>query len=455
MAAIDIGRLSGHGMGELRRKALAVATAGLDAADGGAALRSRMKLTDDGVEIDGHTHPLGDDQRLLVIGGGKASLSIAIALEEILGDRIDGGAIVLKRGETNRLGRLEGLIGDHPLPSPDSVRSAERIRDIALSAREGDLVVTCFTGGRSALLSLPPAGVRFEDKLQLNQLLLASGMPIGEINTVRKHVSEIKGGRLASMIAPARILNLTVSDVAGDRLDVLADLTTQDSSEPADALGILQEHGLLERISPSIRRHLESPEALSPNLDGMDISTLMLVNGESVCEAMADHAEMIGFVPVKVSTTLEGEAHLIGERVAHLALGRLPLPGHERFPAGTVLLGCGGEATVKLDDSTFGRGGPNQEAALAAGLTLDGHPVAAAFLDTDGSDGGTSAAGAICDGDTAERAAELDLSLSGAIQSHTSSEPLEKLGDLIQTGSTGTNVNDLFVAVVGEHRKAD
>lgn len=445
MAITSMSELPEHGLVDLRRLALEVAEAGLVAADGGHAARESIRLVEGGVEIDGLFFPLADENRLIILGAGKATLPVALALEEILGDRIDFGAIVLRRGVEAKSGRLEVLHSDHPLPSPDSIRAAERVVEIAEQAESGDLVITCFTGGRSALLCLPPEGVPFEEKRHLNELLVSSGMTISEINTVRKHVSRIKGGRLASRISPARIINLTISDVAGDQLDVLADLTTQDSSTAEDAIDVLERHDLLERVPASVLEHLESDGAASPDLGLIQISNFMLVNGQRVCEAMVKAAGDCGLDPIVLSTRLEGDAARIGAHVASRALEELA-----NVKTNTVLVGCGGEATVALGDADFGAGGPNQEAALAAGLVLEGKPVAAVFLDTDGSDGGTEAAGAICDGETAERATDLGLDIHDALDSHRSGEALRELGELLVTGPTGTNVNDLYVAVIGD-----
>ncbi|HRV60215.1 MAG: DUF4147 domain-containing protein [Solirubrobacterales bacterium] len=441
MTSFDFEGLAGHGQSELRGKALGIAAAGLTAADGADAVRRTVREVAEGVEIGGNLYRLDPGSRLIVLGGGKATMPVALALEEILGDRIDAGAVVLQRGRKAGLDRLEVMYADHPLPSPDSVLAAERMVELAGEARQGDLFITCFTGGRSALLCLPPSEVGFEDKRRLNELLLASGMPITAINTVRKHVSRIKGGRLAARIAPARIVNLTVSDVAGDPLDVLADLTTPDSSTPGDAINVLGNYGLLGKVPASVAMHLESEQAASPLLDGQPIETVMLVNGESVCEAMAGAALNRGLDPVIVGTCLEGEAVEVGEQLARLAV---------ESPPGTALIGCGGESTVTLGESAFGAGGPNQEVALAAARSLGGHAAAGVFLDTDGSDGGSTSAGATCDGETAERAHEADLDLDRALAAHASSEPLSALGDLVETGPTGTNVNDLFVIVTGE-----
>ncbi|MCB0864068.1 MAG: DUF4147 domain-containing protein, partial [Solirubrobacterales bacterium] len=432
--------LAAHGQSPLRRLALAIAETGLNAADGRQAVRNLVRPVTGGVEIAGQVNQLDHGSRLFVLGGGKATLPVAQALEETLGDRTEGGAVVLQRGHGLSLDRLEVMYADHPLPSPDSVLAAERMVELADGAGPQDLVITCFTGGRSALLCLPPPEVGFGDKRRLNELLLASGMSITKINTVRKHVSLIKGGRLASRIAPARIVNLTVSDVAGDPLDVLADLTTRDSSTPDDALATLRDYELLGKVPASVIRHLDSSQATSPDLTGQSIETVMLVNGPSVCEAMAEAAREFELEPVIVSTTLEGEAVKVGQTLARLAT---------ESPPGTALIGCGGESTVTLGESAFGAGGPNQEAALAAAKTLAGRGAAGLFIDTDGSDGGSPAAGAICDGDTAMRARERNLDLDHALAAHASGKPLSALGDLVETGPTGTNVNDLFVIVTG------
>lgn len=439
--------LTRHGMRELRRLALQIAGAGLDAADGGRAARGRVRLTRDGVEIDGRLHRLEEGQRLFVLGAGKATLPVAAALDEVLGDRIDAACVVLPRQQrpmhgAEPLRSFQVLYADHPHPSQASLRAARRIVEMARSARAGDLVITCFTGGRSALLSLPPDRVGLPAKQELNRLLLASGMPIDEINTVRKHVSAIKGGRLARHISPARVVNLTISDVAGDRLDVLADLTTPDRSTPEEALDLLSARSLISRVPAPVVTHLRSGRAGSPDLGNIPIETVMLVDGRRVCAAMSRAARAAGLDPVVLGTSLEGEARELGAELARQAA----LPDYR---PGSVLLGCGGEGTVSLAGSEFGLGGPNQEAALGAATRMSGQALAAVFIDTDGSDGGTAAAGAVCDGQSAARAEQLGVDLESHLRSHTSAQALEALDDLIVTGPTGTNVNDLFVLVKG------
>lgn len=444
--------LCSRGLTDLRRDALEIAQVGLAACDGAGAAREAVSLTPDGVLIDGIEHRLSEGQRLFVLGAGKATLPIAEALEDVLGDRIDGGAVILRRGEIADLRHIDSYIADHPLPTRESVEGALRLEEMAEQAGEGDLVIACFTGGSSALASLPPDGVTFEDKRRLHELLLGSGMPISEVNTVRKHVSTVKGGRLAAHIAPARIVNLTISDVAGDVHDLVTDPSVQDTSTVGDAIAVLKDYGIWDEVPSSVVDHLRSPAAESPDLSGIEIHTSMLVTGIGVCRAMVIEAENRGYRPLILTTTLEGEAREMGRFIADMARSssRVGYP----FEPGTVILGCGGENAVAIGGKgSFGDGGPGQEATLAAAAAINGCQVASLFMDTDGSDGGTEAAGGICDGRSADRAGEIGLDLRQALLSHTSREPLNRLGDLIDTGATGTNVNDLFVTVIGKENR--
>ena len=443
--------LATRGEREARRGALRIAAAGLGACDVHRATREVVALEGDELNVDGVRHHLDPSGRVLVVGAGKASMGIATALEEILGDRLAGGAIAVRGSEANPLERVTVLAADHPLPSGSSADAARQLLAIAAGATERDLVVACFTGGSSALASLPPAGVSAVEKRALHELLLSSGIGIVEVNTVRKHVSGIKGGRLADAARPARLVNLTVSDVAGDHIDAITDPTVPDSSRAGDAIAVLYGHGLWDATPQTIREHLQGTDAESPDLDADAIQTVLLVTGTTACDAMAVEATALGLAPVVVSTSLEGEARQIGKVLANMA--RHSAADGAPFAPGTVMLGCGGESTVTLAPAAdFGEGGPNQEAAIAAALELEGAPVAAVFLDTDGSDGGTDHAGAIVDGITVERATGLGLDLRAALLEHRSQVALAALEDAVVTGPTGTNVNDLFAIVIKEDR---
>ena len=446
----NVEELLSHGQTASRTLALRVAGAGLAACDPALAVERMVELRGDELIVDGTAHPIHPDGKVVVLGAGKASLKIAWALERILGERLSGGTVVVRHDDASQaLGRIDLLEASHPLPDERSLAAARRLLEQADSLGERDLAIACFTGGSSALASLPPAGVSDADKKELHRLLLASGMPISEVNTVRKQVSAFKGGRLALAAAPARLINLTVSDVAGDPLDAITDPSVPNGSTPADAVAVLRGHGLWDLIPASVRAHLSDPRLAPPDLGGMEIHSTFLVTGETACEAMTREAGAAGAEAVVISTSLEDEAASIGRILAGLAAESV-LRGRP-FPCPGVLIGCGGEATVRLGPGDeFGLGGPNEEAALAAAGSIEGLPVAAVFLDTDGSDGGADLAGGICDGETVARAQAADIDLRRALATHRSGEALAELGDGIVTGPTHTNVNDLFVIAIGE-----
>jgi glycerate 2-kinase len=436
--------LAAGGMGPLRELALRVAAAGLEACDVGRATEEAVELRTNGLAVAGREYELAADARVFLVGSGKATLAIAAALERVLGDRLDGGAVVVRDGEDGiTLERVEVLVADHPLPSERSVAGARRLLEIGAGAREDDLVIGSFTGGSSALTSLPPEGVSAAEKRRLHELLLGSGAPITEVNAVRKQVSAIKGGRLAARIAPATLVNLTVSDVAGDILDAITDPTVEDGTTAADAISVLRGRGLWDEVPASVRRHLGNGDAVTVRLE-REPQTVLLVTGASACDEMLAEARSAGVAAHLVSTDLEGEATEVGRILADLG-------SNPPVPPPCVLVGCGGEATVALGDgAVFGEGGPNQEAALALALALPaGAEVAACLLDTDGSDGGTATAGALVDGDTVGRAAAAGIDLAAAIAAHRSAEAITALGDQVITGPTQTNVNDLFVLAIG------
>ena len=266
------------------------------------------------------------------------------------------------------------LGSDHPLPSASSAAAARRLLEIAADAGERDLLIACFTGGSSALASLPPDGVSATEKRALHELLLSSGIGIVEVNSVRKHVSAFKGGRLAEAALPARLVNLTVSDVAGDHIDAITDPTVPDSTRTGDAIAVLRGNGLWERTPRRSARICRDGTRSRPKLDPDAIQTVLLVTGTTACDAMAVEATELGLTPWWISTSLEGEARQVGKVLANLA--RHSAIDGAPFAPGTVLLGCGGESTVTLAaDAEFGDGGPNQEAAIAAALELEGAPV--------------------------------------------------------------------------------
>ncbi len=441
-----------HGLTDLRRVVLDVMTAGLRAADPGLAVDRLVRLDGRRLLAGGRCFDLDEARSVVLLGAGKASLAIAAALERKLGDRIDAGLIVSRRGASRSLGRVEVVEADHPVPSAASLEAARKLAALAEGLGPGDLLITAFTGGSSALACLPPDGVPFAAKQHLHALLLESGASVTEINTVRKHVSAIKGGRLAERAAGAAILNLTVSDVVGDPVDLLCDPSVQDTSSTAAAVAVLRRHGLWSEVPPVIRDYLRGEPSESPALADRDITTVVLIAGAGVVSHMEERVHALGWRPAVLGSQIEGEAASLGGFLGTLAaessLGGRP------FTPGTVLLAAGGEATVTVRrpvPAAVGHGGPNQEMALAfARAAARGRAaVAGAFLDSDGSDGGTDAAGGCVDSTTAPRAEQIAGCLDDDIAGHDSTSALSRLGDLIRTGPTGTNVSDLWVIAIG------
>jgi glycerate 2-kinase len=441
-----------HGLTDLRRLALDVADAGLRAADPSAAVARLVSREGEALRVGDRTYDLAAFRSVVVLGAGKASMAIATALEAVLDDRITGGLVVRRAGDPGTLRRIEVMDSDHPLPSAASLEAGRRLREIALGCGSGDLVVTAFTGGSSALACLPPDGVSFAAKREVHGLLLDSGATIEEINAVRKHLSAIKGGRLAATMPGATLVNLTVSDVVGDALDLLCDTVVQDTSTPADARKVLVRHDLWDLVAPEVRDHLGSPAAASPHLAGRDIASHVLVAGASVLTAMADRVRELGRTPVVLGASLEGEAVSLGGFLGTLA--RESAVHGTPFAPGSVLVAAGGEATVSIQrrpHAETGAGGPNQEVALGFALAIGSTGrVAGVFLDSDGFDGGTYAAGGCVDSHTAPCADELGIDLDAALARHDARSALERLGDLVVTGPTGTNISDLVVVVLDD-----
>ena len=442
--------LTRDGRSPLRDLALAIAEAGLRAADPFPRVVATVRLEGSRLLVGGSSYDVSRGN-VVVLGAGKASARVAAGLEEVLGDRIARGLVVAREGQNAALDRVELAFAQHPIPGADSVAQARRLLELAQAARAGDVVVACFTGGSSALACLPPRAVATEEKIELHELLLASGAEIVEINAVRKHVSLVKGGRVAAAAYPGTVVNVTVSDVAGDVVDAITDPTVQDTTAPEDAIAVLRDYDLWGRVAPSVRAHLSDPNAsASPKLPTA-IQTELVVTGATVAEAMAASAASAGLPPVVLSTRLGAGARELGRMLAQIA-SEIGLDGRP-VAAPCAVIAAGGEATVSLDGGVRGSGGPNQEAALAFAAALDARVDAAAvFADTDGSDGGTAFAGGVVDGDTATRARETGADIRTALRTHRASSCLEALGDALVTGPTGTNANDLLVVVVRGRR---
>lgn len=387
---------------------------------------------------------------IYVLGSGKGSVFIAEALEEILGKRIKEGIVVEKRGQRRKLGRIKIFEAGHPLPDRAGYEAAQLIVKLAKEATDRDLVFFCVTGGASALLPLPAEGITLEDKIKITGMLLKCGARIEEINSVRKHISTIKGGRLAQYIHPAEVINLIVVDeVAG----LPWGPTVPDNTTFQDAVyGVLRKYGLYDRIPASIRGHFErglsdkSLETPKPSdFLEMRVHNFILGNAQKVCEAAEQKARELGLNSMILSTVIEGESREVGTVLAGIAKeitrNRRPIE-----PPCAVI--SGGEMTVTITGEP-GEGGPNQEFVLSfSSMINENKRIVAASVDTDGTDGPTDIAGGIVDGYTIKRAGELGIYVTEHIMKHNASYVLKRLKDAIYTGPTGTNVMNLRVFVI-------
>jgi glycerate 2-kinase len=386
---------------------------------------------------------------IYVIGAGKAGASMALAAERVLGRRIRAGLVNVKDGHLAKLRRIELNQCGHPVPDERGVAGAGRIVEIARAAGKDDLVVCLISGGASALLPLPAAGISLEEKQATTRLLLASGANIHEINAVRKHISRIKGGQLARLAAPATVTALLLSDVIGDDLDVIGSgPTAPDASTFHGALAILDRYGIRGKAPASVRERIEQgvrgeiPETPKPADPIFKRVRNTVVGGNRLAlDAAARRARDLGFHTLVLSSEIEGETREIARM--HAAIAReVARTGQPVKPPACII--TGGETTVTLRGP--GLGGRNQEFVLAAALDIAGlERVVVLSAGTDGSDGPTDAAGALADGKTLRRNPDARRYLAA----NDSYSYFESLGDLVITGPTNTNVMDVHLLLVG------
>ncbi len=443
--------LLSHGNRVLRKTALDIIAHALAGADPYKAARALVEVQDDTLAVGDLRFGLSPDRRIFLVGAGKATFPIAKALEDILTDRITDGVIVCKYGQQGSLSRAKLHLAGHPIPDESGWEASHKALALARQTRPGDIVLGCVTGGSSALFPFPVKGVTLEDKKSVNKLLLNCGANIIEINAVRKHLSQIKGGRLAKTIHPqAHLINLTVSDVIGDPLDYITDPTVPDTSTFGDARATLTKYDLWEKVPASVAGFLktagpgqETPKAV--DLADHNRHDFVIVKGDAACEGAAQKANALGFNTMILSTMLEGESRELGRTFA--AVAREILLKLRPMAPPCVAIG-GGETTVKIEGNA-GQGGPNQEFACSASLEIDGiGNVVVVGLDTDGTDGPTDVAGAVVDNMTVSRARAKGVDLFASLKQHDVTPAFKKLGDTLDTGATGTNVNDLKFMII-------
>ncbi len=405
-----------------------------------------VKLKDSKIIVEGREF---EAENVYVVAIGKASCPMAKAIEDILGERIKEGVAVTKYGYSMPLSRIDVIEAGHPIPDENSVRGAERGIEIAKKVGKEDLLIVLVSGGGSALFVMPEDGISLEDKVRTNELLLKSGAKIHEINTVRKHISKVKGGKFVKNVR-GTVVSLIVSDVVGDDLEVIASgITVRDPTTFEDAYRILRLRGIWDRIPDSVRRHIElgmkgkREETLKEDLS--NVHNFLICGMGKVCEFAMEKAKEMGYPAHVITSTLEGEAKHAGTVIASIVqeIWRNGRP----FERPVVLI-FGGETTVTISGEA-GKGGPNQELALSSAKKIAGlRGCCIASVDTDGTDGPTDAAGGIVDSYTAEVLESRGIDLDEYLAKHDAYEALKIANGLVITGATRTNVNSIVVAVI-------
>ncbi|MEM2995512.1 MAG: glycerate kinase [Candidatus Bathyarchaeia archaeon] len=435
-----------------RMLALKSLEAALNAVEPQQIIKAKVQLKGSTLYADGYSFDLKKFENIYVVGGGKASGSMAEALERILGDYIKAGWVNVPRGDKHNTRIIRLHEANHPIPDEAGVYGTQRMLEIAEKAGENDLIICLISGGGSSLMPLPRGEISITDKKAITDALLKCGATINEINTVRKHISIFKGGWLAKKAYPATVLNLILSDVVGDPLDFIASgPTVPDSTTFSDAIKVLKKYGLWSKTPTSIKKVLSNGEkGLIPETPRADdeafkkVFNVVVGNNRLASETADETLKCEGLNTLLLTAMLEGEARHVGKFLASIAL-EISVSGHPvSKPAGII---AGGETTVTVTGK--GKGGRNQEIALSAALKMNGLDGAVlASISTDGVDGPTDAAGAMADGKTIAKAVREGLNAEEYLTENNSYNFFAEIGDLVFTGQTGTNVNDISVIVV-------
>lgn len=438
---------------KLRDDARAIFDAGLKAADPIVAINNHVSRSGDELHVQGHTYDLNSFDNIYVVGMGKASASMAKAVEDIIGGKLAGGIVNVKYGHSVELERIKINEAAHPVPDNAGLEGSKEIIELLKTTGENDLVICLISGGGSALLPLPTGNITLEDKQLVTQSLLDCGANIHEINSVRKHISSVKGGRLAALVYPSTLISLILSDVIGDDLDVIASgPTVPDTHTFHDCRNIISKYKLNERIPERVIQYIETgceggiedtPKDESPIFE----RTQNVIVGSNIIAVTAakEKAQELGYNTLILSTFIHGETEEVAK--VHTAIAKEIISSGNPVPKPACII-SGGETTVTIEGK--GLGGRNQEFVLAAAIDISGlDNVVVLSGGTDGTDGPTDAAGAVADGDTISRADKLGQGAYDYLCENNSYNYFEPLDDLLITGPTNTNVMDLRIIIVG------
>jgi hydroxypyruvate reductase len=438
---------------KLREDAVSIFHAGLKAVDPIEAIKRYVRVVGHTLKVGEREYDLSLCENVYVVGMGKAGASMAQAVEELLGDRVTAGVVNVKYGHAAPLNIVKVNEAGHPVPDEAGLRGTHDIIQLLRKTTEKDLVVCLISGGGSALLPCPAEGLTLADKQAVTKLLLECGANIHEINAVRKHISRVKGGRLARLAYPSTVISLILSDVIGDNLDSVASgPTAPDESTFEDCLKILERYPIEHRVPKAVLDLLEkgargiveeTPKADDPAFQRTQ--NLIVSSNILAVKAAKQKAEELGYHALILSSFVDGETREVAK--VHAAIAKEILSSGHPIPRPACVI-SGGETTVTIRGA--GLGGRNQEFVLAAAIEIAGlENVVILSAGTDGTDGPTAAAGAIADGATVRRAKEIGADPQRYLQNNDSYHFFQPLGDLLITGPTKTNVMDLrFVLVV-------
>jgi len=433
-----------------RQTAIDIFLAGVESVKPDNLIRRYISLSDNKLKVENLIFDLSLIKNIYVVGAGKASALMAQELELILGKRISEGRIITKYHHSVPLKYIEITEAGHPVPDENGIKGTKEILSIVQKAEKDDLVICLISGGGSALLTDVPEGCTLEDLKSLNDVLLKSGASITEMNCIRKHLSNIKGGLLAKAASPARVISLILSDVVGDPLDVIASgPTAADPTTFADALLVLKRYKLEEKIPPQILRVLRDgfnnkrQETLKESSEIFHLTTNLIIGTNKLALKTAkEKAESFGYESQIITNTLDGDVADVANYIVRMAKGSKQLISDNK-----ICLLFAGEPTVKVAGK--GLGGRNQHLALmVASLIKDIPGITFLSGGTDGSDGPTDAAGAVVDANTSCYANELKINMEMYFENCDSYHFFKEEGGLIITGPTQTNVMDLMIALV-------
>ena len=440
-------------MSLIKQQLVDIFNSALSAADPYNAVKRAIRIEGDQLLAGEEAYDLRNYERVLAVGAGKGTALMAQAVEDVFGDRIDDGVIIVKYGHTRPLNRIREIEASHPLPDEAGVKGTEEIIETLKDVDEKTLIICLLSGGGSALLVSPAEGISLKDKQMTTDILLKAGTSIDELNAVRKHLSRVKGGRLASIAYPATVITLILSDVIGDRLDVIASgPTVPDRSTFMDTVKVIEKYNLVKKLPNNVLSMLldgiagKLPDTPKAGEDCYKKGSAVIVGSlRQAINAARNAANKLGFDTEIVTDKLQGEAREAAVYLADLA----KMVRSSRKGGKPMCLLSGGETTVNVKGS--GKGGRNQEFALAFALEIEGvDGITLLSAGTDGTDGPTDATGAIVDGETIHFARKLGVDPEKYLENNDSYNFFKKIdeGHHLITGPTGTNVMDVQIIMV-------